>query len=160
MRSGSAPVEVAGTRVRNKCSASDKRGQVNLLADTPRSPSKSRLRLDGIWALRHTLFMRNLSESDVATAGNEATSPGADRGPSRLASQVLALRRQRGLTQAQLAQRSGIGQSEISRLERGRMVPTIQTVDRVASALGARLLVVPDGSSVESHVSMDGTLND
>jgi|GEM_PF-283781 len=126
----------------------------------PALEPEDRRRLDAIWAFHHTTLMRNLSETLSLHRPLMPTSPGADREPSMLASQVLALRRELGLTQAQLAQKSGIGQSEISRLERGRIVPTILTVDRVASALGARLLVVPDGSTVESPVSLDGTSND
>lgn len=48
-----------------------------------------------------------------------------------------------GLTQAQLALRAGSTQAAISRLERGELSPTIETVERLLSVMGeeAELLV-------------------
>jgi transcriptional regulator with XRE-family HTH domain len=53
---------------------------------------------------------------------------------------VRALRRRRGWTQEQLAQKCGVAQTAISRIERGfgdRF--TVQTLTRVVAALGARI---------------------
>lgn len=55
----------------------------------------------------------------------------------RLAVELLALRKARGLTQRQLAQRTGVNQSEISRIEGGGANPTVSTVAALAGALGA-----------------------
>lgn len=41
-----------------------------------------------------------------------------------------------GLTQAQLALRAGSTQAAISRLERGELSPTIETVDRLLAVMG------------------------
>jgi ribosome-binding protein aMBF1 (putative translation factor) len=52
---------------------------------------------------------------------------------------INALIQQRGLrgwTQKQLAERAGIGQAEVSKIERGRKSPTIDTYARLATALG------------------------
>lgn len=57
----------------------------------------------------------------------------------RLAGEMLALRKARGLTQRQLAQRTGVNQSEISRIEGGSANPTMSTVAVLAGALGAEL---------------------
>lgn len=54
----------------------------------------------------------------------------------------IALRRRRRLTQAELARRSGIHQSEISRIERGSANPTVATLRALVSALGAELRLV------------------
>lgn len=54
------------------------------------------------------------------------------------AEQILRLRKERALTQVELAERAGLDQAEISRLERGAGNPTEQTLERVAEALGAR----------------------
>ncbi len=52
---------------------------------------------------------------------------------------VASARAQAGLTQKQLAERSGIDQSDISKIERGVANPSIATLERIASALGGRL---------------------
>jgi DNA-binding XRE family transcriptional regulator len=56
--------------------------------------------------------------------------------------EFLALRRRRRMTQAQLASRSGVPQSEISRIERGAANPTAATLRALVEALGAELHVV------------------
>ena len=56
--------------------------------------------------------------------------------------QILRLRKERALTQVELAERAGLDQAEISRLERGAGNPTEQTLERVAEALGARWQLV------------------
>ncbi|MHB8893018.1 MAG: helix-turn-helix domain-containing protein [Candidatus Limnocylindrales bacterium] len=59
--------------------------------------------------------------------------------PVRFGLAVRALRRRRGWTQAELADRAGISQAAVSRAERGdsRML-TVRTLERIAEALGAR----------------------
>jgi DNA-binding XRE family transcriptional regulator len=59
-----------------------------------------------------------------------------------LISSLMAGRRALNLTQAQLAERSGVAQTEISRIERGRKSPTMDTYSRLAAALGLRLTLV------------------
>ncbi|HEX6375023.1 MAG TPA: helix-turn-helix transcriptional regulator [Allosphingosinicella sp.] len=56
------------------------------------------------------------------------------------------LRAEAGLTQEQLAERSGFSQQYISDLERGKCNPTIVTLFELAQALGASQveLVKPD----------------
>jgi ribosome-binding protein aMBF1 (putative translation factor) len=55
----------------------------------------------------------------------------------RIAGQLLALRRRRGLTQRRLSELSGVQQADISRIERGETQPTTVTARRLADALGA-----------------------
>ncbi len=59
-----------------------------------------------------------------------------------LISSLMTGRRALNLTQAQLAERSGVAQTEISRIERGRKSPTMDTYSRLAAALGLRLRLV------------------
>jgi DNA-binding XRE family transcriptional regulator len=60
-----------------------------------------------------------------------------------LANQLLVRRREMGLTQQQLAERSGIQQADISRIERGDGNPQLATMERLASALDAQFAIVP-----------------
>ena len=53
--------------------------------------------------------------------------------------QVRRLRKEKGLTQEELASRIGTRQPIVARLEAGAHVPTWRTLDRVAKALGARV---------------------
>jgi XRE family transcriptional regulator, regulator of sulfur utilization len=59
-----------------------------------------------------------------------------------LAGQLLALRLAAGLTQAVVAERSGLSQADISRYERGLGNPTRTTIELIAAALGAHLELV------------------
>lgn len=56
------------------------------------------------------------------------------------------IRKERGLTQEQLADRCGLSQQYLSGLERGRRNPTIVTIYEIASALGVSHidLMTPD----------------
>jgi ribosome-binding protein aMBF1 (putative translation factor) len=53
---------------------------------------------------------------------------------------LMTARRARHLTQQQLAAQSGIAQEEISRIERGRKSPTLDTYSRLAAALDLQFL--------------------
>lgn len=50
----------------------------------------------------------------------------------RLAERIGALRREAGLTQAELAERLGLHGSYIGLLERGRKTPSLPTLERIA----------------------------
>ena len=52
------------------------------------------------------------------------------------AAELIARRTGLGMTQKQLASVSGVGQSEISRIERGEINPTVQTLGRATAAVG------------------------
>lgn len=62
-------------------------------------------------------------------------------GGRALGLRLLAARTAAGLSQQQLARKSGISQEAISLLERGGGNPTIRTLERLARALGRRLRV-------------------
>ena len=57
------------------------------------------------------------------------------------ASAVASARAQSGLSQKQLASLTGIDQSDISRIERGIANPSVSTLQRIAGALGGRLMI-------------------
>ena len=55
--------------------------------------------------------------------------------------EVRCLRTERGLSQRELAQRMGVAQSVVARLEGGGVEPRLSTLDRVAQALDVELEV-------------------
>lgn len=86
---------------------------------------------------------------DKAVAGRRKKVSGAGKAEGRifegayaLAIQVVELREKRGLTQVQLAERSGVDQGDISRIERGSAFPNEKTLLRIAEALDADLALV------------------
>lgn len=60
-----------------------------------------------------------------------------------LAHAVRALRVMRGLGQSELARRAGVQQAQVSQIERGAGNPTRKTLEALAAALDARLMLVP-----------------
>ncbi|WP_075580644.1 helix-turn-helix domain-containing protein [Acidaminococcus massiliensis] len=52
---------------------------------------------------------------------------------------VLKARSEQKLTQSELAQRTGIRQSNISRIEKGQAMPSIATLCKIAHGLGKKL---------------------
>ena len=61
-----------------------------------------------------------------------------------LASQLIDSRRERKLSQRQLAKLSGVPQSEISRIETGAGNPTYATITALLRPLGKRVQLVDD----------------
>ena len=64
---------------------------------------------------------------------------------------MLKARKESGLTQKQLSERTGIAQTDISKLERGNANPSLRTLQRLAAGMGMK--VAPD-----SEVCLDGKL--
>ncbi|MEU4090623.1 helix-turn-helix domain-containing protein [Streptomyces aureus] len=54
---------------------------------------------------------------------------------------VRRWRRQRGMSQARLAELAGTGQAAISRIESGRDLPTLVLLNRIAAALDCQLTI-------------------
>lgn len=54
---------------------------------------------------------------------------------------VLKARSEQNLTQSELAKRTGIRQSNISRIEKGQATPSISTLNKIAHGLGKRLQI-------------------
>lgn len=58
-----------------------------------------------------------------------------------LVRQIIGARVEQGLTQAQLAERVGTRQTNISRLERGDINPTLEFIRKIAAGLGKELII-------------------
>ncbi len=90
-------------------------------------------------------FMQELEE-ETRRAGPAAVAHAeALKAQYKLATELILLRKRRGLTQRQLSARTGMQQSEISRIEGGRANPTAATLAALARALGCELRIVPAG---------------
>ena len=78
-------------------------------------------------------------QDDAFAAAAQALEPGY---------QIARLRILRGLSQAQLAELVGTRQPSIARLENGNSLPSLSFLQRLASALGARieLRLIPEES--------------
>jgi transcriptional regulator with XRE-family HTH domain len=58
---------------------------------------------------------------------------------AKLGKTLQALRIKRGLSQEQLAERSGLSTITISFIEQGRRKPQLKTLEKIADALGVRV---------------------
>lgn len=67
--------------------------------------------------------------------------------------EVRALRCAVGLSQTRLAVLSGVPQSEISKIERGKTVPTFPRLRRLVQAMGGDVLIVGPGLAAAAHAS-------
>jgi transcriptional regulator with XRE-family HTH domain len=72
---------------------------------------------------------------------------------------LLAARQRAGMTQARVAAMSGIDQADISRIERGQMIPTLATLGRLATALGGEI-VIDFGGGERTVIAEEPALNE
>lgn len=73
----------------------------------------------------------------------ELSEPVGDISAGDIVDRLIARRIELGLSQAQLAELTGIGQSNIARLESKKAVPNLNTVLKVAKALNCQLTILP-----------------
>lgn len=69
-----------------------------------------------------------------------------DNRAEQLGKRVLALREARHWTQAELARRAFIGRSYVAHIEDGKNMPSVDVIDRVASALGTTASMLLSGA--------------
>ena len=60
---------------------------------------------------------------------------------SDLRNELISLRKEVGFTQKELANRCSLTQANISKLEKGISVPTVETLKKIADATGKRLVI-------------------
>jgi len=86
--------------------------------------------------------------------------PDGDRAGLQVAVQVREMRRARHLSQRQLAGRMQVPRTYISKIENGKAIPTLGSLERLAAALGVdvRMLVRDARSRRDEEVS--SILND
>lgn len=67
--------------------------------------------------------------------------------PGQISSHLRALRRSRGLTQAQLGAMLGVGQTRVARIERDPTAISVEQLLGILGALGVRMVLrTPDGA--------------
>jgi transcriptional regulator with XRE-family HTH domain len=76
----------------------------------------------------------------------------------RFAARVREIRRQRGLTQQQLAERIERSTNAVSALERGVSLPTFETLERLADALNAPVREFFDTDAVDADPKREALL--
>lgn len=77
---------------------------------------------------------RNLSEATM-------TPEELERPEMQIARALVQVRREKHITQQQLAEKTGIAQADISRLENGNSNPSLRTLQRLADGLGMKIEV-------------------
>lgn len=79
-----------------------------------------------------------------------------DAFPCSVGSLLASSRKQAGMTQAQLAEATGLKQEAVSRIERGTSVPSLKTLQRLCRGLGKRLVVSFEDEPPLAPLALDG----
>jgi len=102
-----------------------------------------RVELDGIRyvILREAVFRKLCQRAGVddeeSNASESSAGPGLDIDRTTLANKLIRRRQAAGLSQAELARRSGIRPETLNRIERGRTTPDFATVRKLVVAMNA-----------------------
>jgi DNA-binding XRE family transcriptional regulator len=90
-----------------------------------------------VTAMREILEQRPITAREMdLPADDPPPGPALRRWIDQVSERLRTLRSEAGLTQAEMAERSGLPQSHISRLENGRHSPSRATLEKIAAALG------------------------
>ncbi|MFH1329645.1 MAG: helix-turn-helix transcriptional regulator [Actinomycetota bacterium] len=101
---------------------------------------------------RRTTWQELASQRPLSEVGRAAFKDEARI--SRWRELVFRLRTQAGLTQAELAKRMGTTQSAIARTEGGGSRPTLETLEKLAAAIGGELVVgIGEGLSQDRAIA-------
>jgi DNA-binding XRE family transcriptional regulator len=98
-----------------------------------------------------TLQARRLAEAGDVAGHPEYEQAGQDL---RLGDQLRAIRRSRNLTQKDVAERAGITQPALSRIELGGGVPDLETLRRLGNAMGVRFHVIVGDEAAEQEENL------
>ena len=59
----------------------------------------------------------------------------------QIAEMIIKARHEEDITQQELAKRAGLGQASLSRIETGKVSPDIATLQKIANAVGKKLVL-------------------
>ena len=122
----------------NVLPADDRQELYELLKEIPNA--KDREELDSIVvAMREVLDQRPVRLVPGDQNENMEPRPGLQKWIDYVSAKIRTRRKEADLTQEELAKRSGLPQSHISRLEAGKHSPSRVTLEKLAEALGAKL---------------------
>lgn len=93
--------------------------------------------------------IRTLTDPQFAAEMAQA----AARNALRVGTTLRTLRRQRGLTTAEVGERTGMAQQSISRIENGRHNISFSTLEKILAAMGCTLSDLQDGDDYLGRVS-------
>ena len=99
---------------------------------------------------------KTLRAKRLAEAGDVAEHPDYEQAGRdlRLGDQLRAIRRNRNLTQKEVAERAGITQPALSRIELGGGVPDLETLRRLGNAMGVRFHVIVGDEEAEQEENL------
>jgi DNA-binding XRE family transcriptional regulator len=100
---------------------------------------------------REALQAKRLAEAGDVVEHPDYEQAGRDL---RLGDQLRAIRRSRNLTQKEVAERAGISQPALSRIELGGGVPDIETLRRLGNAMGVRFHVIVGSEDAEQEENL------
>ncbi len=89
----------------------------------------------------NAIIARVLADADPELLKEAEALVAADIALLKVAIELRVSRKSAGLTQAQLADKSGVTQSEISRIEKGRYSPRLSTLFSLARALNKDFVI-------------------
>jgi ribosome-binding protein aMBF1 (putative translation factor) len=98
-------------------------------------------------------FMQEVEDEAKAEGPEAVEELETFRAYFRLAKEMAAARKAKGLSQQQLANKCGIHQSEISDIERGRANPTFRTLQTIARRLDRRIMFMAMGSKASGELA-------
>jgi DNA-binding XRE family transcriptional regulator len=90
-----------------------------------------------------TNYERAMAEADAALTPAERALDAAIDADFSFAVEVILLRKALGISQSELAARTGVPQPELSRIEAGKTSPTLGRAQRILGGLGSGLRVRP-----------------
>lgn len=71
-----------------------------------------------------------------------------------LVAQLIIRRKNLGLTQKDLADRAGLKQSAIARLEREGAIPRLDTLEKISKALGLKVALIDENSASKEFATL------
>jgi DNA-binding XRE family transcriptional regulator len=90
-------------------------------------------------AMNEILDQDRVQVQEIDLPAEPQPGPGLQSWIDFVSEKIRKFRRQAGLTQEELAEKSGLPQSHISRLEGGKHSPSRATLEKIAAALGVEL---------------------
>ncbi len=113
----------------------DQKDMVELIEEIPNAKTRED-RESIVTAMQEILDQRPIRLQSIEPTTDQQPGQGLQKWMGYVSQKIQSLRKKEGLTQQELAEKSGLLQSHISRLEAGKHSPSHATLKRLATALG------------------------